>query len=223
MKKEPNLLLFEYHEGAAKEKNLGPPEAVACPTDEAGKMQDQLNGLYVFLRNSEFQLGLGAGVPWSPKLAQEFQTGLWADAAFSYKLSDVAALSLGLEGGELPSNNDSVTGGYRFSPGLLALTAKLRFAPKGFRPYVFAGPGMGLEHYSNSTTNGHFSQDSNYSDTGFGIVSGLGFEVQVDKIIYLYLQGEMVWSTTPGDLNRFIPMDNPASLVPVQAGIIFGR
>jgi hypothetical protein len=226
IKKDPTLILFESQTPAevAKEKTLGPAEAVAGPPDEAKKMQDHLNGIYGFLRDSEFQLGLGAGIPLSSKMAREFNPGLWGELAYGLKLSDVFALTLDFQGGQLTSHNDSLTdGGYGFAPGMLSLTAKYRFAPKGIRPYVFAGPGLSIENYNYNYLNGNFSEITNYSDIGFGLVGGVGVDVQVDKIIYLYAQTEMYWSTTPSDVNGFIPMDNPISIVPIEVGILFGR
>jgi hypothetical protein len=226
IKRDPSLLMFESRDpaDADNEKTLGPPQAVVCAPDDAKKMQDGLNGLRGFLRASEFQLGLGAGIPLSPSLGHEFQTGLWVDLAYSYKMSDYVALSLDLEGGQQPSNNSSLTnGGFGFSPGIIALTAKVRFARNGLRPYIFAGPGLALESYNYNYINGIYSQTTSYSDAGFGILAGVGFELQVDKAIYLYLQGGMFWATTPGDLSGFIPMDNPLSVVPVLFGVQFGR
>ena len=61
----------------AKEKTLGPAKAVGGPPDEAKKTQGHLNGIYGFLRDSEYQWGLGAGIPLSSKMAPNFNPGLW--------------------------------------------------------------------------------------------------------------------------------------------------
>jgi opacity protein-like surface antigen len=226
IKRDPSLLIFESKDPVDldKEKTLGAPVAVAGAPEDANKMQDQFNGFNGFLRNSEFEIGLGPAFPLSPTLTQEFKTGFWVNLGYGYKLSNLVALNLDLEGGTLDSNNDSLTrDGYGFSPGIIALTAKVRFAPKGLRPYLFAGPGLALESYSGTYSNGNFTQTSTYSDAGFGIVGGAGLELQVEKVIYLYLQAEAFWSTTPSDVNGFIPMDNPFNILPIQFGVLFGR
>ena len=62
-----------------------------------------------------------------------------------------------------------------------------------------------------------------YSDDGFMLEGGVGVEIQVDKVIYLFFQDRMVWSTTTSGLNNFVPTDNPVGYMPLEFGVMFGR
>ncbi len=225
IKKDDSILILKKKGASDVEpgKVIVSPEAVQCEPEDAKKLQDNLNGLYDFLKNSELMLGLGGAFGLSPKLAKEYYPGFDATFGYGYKLSPTFSLLLDGEAVRSGSAEDSVTGGYNFTAGGLSLLAKLRFATKGLRPYLFAGPGICTINYNYIWQKDNYTQNMSYSDDGFMLEGGVGVEIQVDKVIYLFFQDRMVWSTTTSGLNNFVPTDNPVGYMPLEFGVMFGR
>ncbi|GEM_PF-7067433 len=218
------------------EKTNDPPEEnstvngirVEKPTDaqlevarkEAKVTEDRIKDFAKY----EFQMGLGGTFPLSEGLNRSYQPGFNFDFGFGYKFSNSFSLLLVVEGTKFSSNNDALTGKFDFNDTAMELLAKFRFASNGFRPYFFAGPGIGLGDYRGGFTFNGLDGEVNYRDQGHFIgLAGAGFEIQLYKWIYFFAQGELAYDFIDDNTANFASLDKPIRFTPVSLGIVFSR
>ena len=119
--------------------------------DDLEKQRDALKGIRDFLHffdPFEMQLGLGGAFPLTYGLAHSYHNPFSFTFGFGYQFSPNFSLLLNLDGNFFNSSSDGLThGGYQLQEGAAELLLKVRFASKGFRPYVFAGPALGFSEF----------------------------------------------------------------------------
>ena len=203
--------------------------------DDLEKYRDTLKtlqGIFRFFDPFEMQVALGGAFPLSYDLAHSYHDPFSFSLGFGYQFFPTFSLLLNFDGSFFNSSNDARTnGGFQLQEATLELLAKLRFASKGVRPYIFAGPALSFSEfeytYSNSSNFDGLSV-SNYgnttlSDNGhFSLVGGLGIEVPVGKI-HLYVQSEVIDDFVGSAVAGFGTLDQPMAFLPIEAGVVFGR
>jgi hypothetical protein len=191
-----------------------------------------LQGIEHFFEPFEMQIALGGAFPLSYNLAHSYHDASSFSLGFGYQFFPTFSLLLNVDGSFFNSSNDARTnGGFQLQEATVELLAKLRFASKGVRPYIFGGPALSFSEFqytfSNSSSFDGLSV-SNYgnttlSDNGhFSLVGGLGLEVPLGKI-HLYVQSEVIDDFVGSNVASFGTLDQPMVFVPIEAGVVFGR
>ena len=174
-------------------------------------------------KKTELVLGLGGAFNLSENLSKTYTPGFSYEIEAGHRFSPQFSLLLDFDGSIFWLNNDPSKGSLTLSTFNFAALAKLRLAPEGVRPYLFFGPGIGVNYYSQKYSfNGLDGNDTLFSG-GFIMEGGVGVEAPLTKFIYLFVQGKVIYQFVDGNFAAFTGMDDRSVYIPVEIGVTFAK
>src|ERR1035441_5341406 len=191
--------------------------------DEVKKGLKALKNAHDYIRNFEFQFGLGAAIPSGDSFTHAYWPSGDFDFGFGYRLSEAFGLLLDFNGARFISGNDNLTGGFDFTDVSIALLGKVRLTPNGVRPYFFAGPAVGGGSFQRGASYQGLDGNVNFSDNGHFMVSGgVGVEIPLGNM-HLYPQGGVNYDLVGSTTGNFASMGTNITFIPITVGLLFGR
>jgi|GEM_PF-4656268 len=175
------------------------------------------------LEHAEFSLGLGGAPDISNDLCRTYTPAFTFNFAFGYRFSPQFSLLLDFDGGVFGLNHEPSDGDQTLLNFNLALLAKLRLSPTGVRPYLFAGPGLGIYNLNFRFSYNGLEGNDSLQDANFMAEGGLGVEIPLAHFIDLYLQSRAVVQFTNSNFVAVSGIDNETVYLPIEVGITFAK
>jgi hypothetical protein len=188
------------------------------------KNQKEGGGGPNYIRDWELQLGFGPFLPSAgSSLSKNYGSPSGGNFGFGVKATDFFSVLLVFDGCSYNATAGAPpNGSASFNNGNLELVGKLRLATKVFRPYLYAGPGLGFNNYNLQFNYNGLPSSSNYDETDFMAEGGAGMEIQLIPGINFFVQGGVVYNLTSRNFNNY-GVDSPLVTYPILGGISLGR